>query len=177
VRPSNMLGSIRRNLTYANVMVTILAIVVLGSGGAFALASGGTKTIKKVVLSLAPGLSVNHANHATRADSAGSADSATNAGHASSADTIPNGTINFGKLAVATATNSATAPNGALTSVTATCPAGNIPFSGSGGFTSIVLGDAQMTAAYASGNAWVVSGFNNTGSSQSLTATTYCLAP
>jgi hypothetical protein len=89
-----MLHKIRPKLTYSNVISTLCLFLLLG-GGTVAIAASNTKAIKKVVQSLAPGLSVNHANsadsatnanHATSADHATNADSAANAGHATDAD-------------------------------------------------------------------------------------------
>lgn len=73
-----MVDRIRQKLSYANVMVTILAVIVLG-GGAIAVAGSNTKTTKKIVRRLAPTLSVNHAK---------SADSAANASHAADSDQL-----------------------------------------------------------------------------------------
>jgi hypothetical protein len=90
------MSRIKRHLTYANVMVTILAVLVIGGGGTFALAAGGTKAIKKVVASLAPGLSVRHASsadNATNATHAANADHAVNADNASNAAAVAAGAV------------------------------------------------------------------------------------
>jgi hypothetical protein len=94
---------VRRHLTFANVMVVVLAFVVLG-GGAYAATklpknSVGTKQLKKNAvkgvkvadgsLSAADiGGAVNSAKSATRADTAASADRATAADRASDADQL-----------------------------------------------------------------------------------------
>jgi hypothetical protein len=71
-------------------VISVIALVGVAGGGAFALASGDSRKDKriarKVVHKLAPGLSVKRAKTAANADHATTADSATNADHASSAD-------------------------------------------------------------------------------------------
>lgn len=60
-----MRHGLRSKLTYSNVVSTIcLAILV---GGGTAIAASNSKAIKKVVTSLAPGLSVNHSKSADSA--------------------------------------------------------------------------------------------------------------
>src|SRR3954447_15911452 len=72
------------------LVISIIALVGVAGGGAFALASADTRQDKriarKVVRKLAPRLSVKRAKTAANADHATTADSATNANHASSAD-------------------------------------------------------------------------------------------
>ena len=97
------MSGLKGKLTYANVMVTILAFVVLAGGGAYAASklaknSVGTKQLKK---SAVTGEKVKD-NSLTGADidastlgkvpSASSADKATNAGHADSASAAASAT-------------------------------------------------------------------------------------
>jgi hypothetical protein len=107
-------SGLRGKLTYANVMVTILAFVILGGGGAYAASklaknSVGTKQLKtgavtgaKVKDSSLTGADIDvstlasvpsasravHADSATTATSAGNATTATNAAHAADSDTV-----------------------------------------------------------------------------------------
>jgi hypothetical protein len=105
---------LRGKLTYANVMVTILAFVVLGGGGAYAASklarnSVGTKQLKTgavtgakvkdnsltgadidtaTLANVPSASSARHADAATTADRAGSATAAANAAHAADSDTV-----------------------------------------------------------------------------------------
>src|SRR5215813_3919494 len=110
--------SVRKRLTYANVMSSIAVFLVLGGGAAFAAAklgknTVGTKQLKsnavttakikdgavtgsKIQLStlgaVPTATNSNHASTADNANHAGTADSATKATHANSADTATNAT-------------------------------------------------------------------------------------
>lgn len=87
----------REKLTYANVMVTILAFLVLGGAGAYAAARIGPNTVgtaqlknnavttKKIRNGAVTGSKVN-VDSLGRVPSAKLSDNATNAGHATSAD-------------------------------------------------------------------------------------------
>ena len=70
-------------------------------------------------------------------------------------------------------TNTANVANGAVVSVTATCPAG----------TTVISGGAQpanfgveLTSTKRNGNGWLAQAKNNSGGASSLTAYAYCLA-
>ncbi len=145
--------SIRKRITYANVMSSIAVFLVLGGASALAAShlgknSVGSKQLKKNAVTTAKiknnavttskikngAISGSKINLATlgKVPSATNADNATNAGHATNADTANNanavGGLHLGKLSYTANTNSAKTVifSGAGLTLYAECDAGEV---------------------------------------------------
>ncbi len=95
---------------------------------------------------------------------------------------IINGAVGLSKLGVSTPTASVTVPALRRGSITAACPSGTVVLDGGGGFTGTTVpvnqpnGTLQMSNASGT-SGWLIQGFNNATSSQTLVARAVCIRP
>ena len=89
---------------------------------------------------------------------------------------IRNGAVGLGQLAVSTPTGSVSVPANSRGTVSASCPSGTVVLAGGGGFPGVTTRFGLLQSSNASGNSWLVEGWNLTTTAQTLTVRAVCIA-
>ena len=84
--------------------------------------------------------------------------------------------VGLGQLAVSTPTGSVSVPANSRGTVSASCPSGTVVLAGGGGFPGVTTRFGLLQSSNASGNSWLVEGWNLTTTAQTLTVRAVCIA-